>query len=330
VQLIEVENYTAAPRRLGSEAESKLHESELAGPPPDAHWVADSPSPGSSRCSLWWSKTPTCQHHRVGCIGHYAATDDETAQVLLAHACSELRRRGCTLAIGPMAGSTWCNYRFVTDFGDRPRFWMEPDNPPPWPQQYLRNGFRVLAEYFSALNSQLDCRDDRLDGVAQRLASAGVTLRPVCGETLEADLRRIFQVARTAFRHNLLYSELEESHYLAQTLRLRDLAPLQLSWLAEHGDRTVGFVFVVPDLCEQVRQNRIDTVIVKTLAAVPDRTYAGLGQLMLAKAQQQARAQGFSAAIHAFVRDVGALRRISGRYARPMRRYALFAKVLQP
>ena len=156
------------------------------------------------------------QHHRVGCIGHYAATDDETAHVLLDHACSELRRRGCTLAVGPLDGSTWCNYRFVTDFGDRPRFWMEPDNPPQWPQQYLRNGFRVLAEYFSALNSQLDCRDDRLDGVAQRLASAGVTMRPVCEETFEADLRRIFQVARTAFRHHLLYSELDESHYLAQ------------------------------------------------------------------------------------------------------------------
>jgi hypothetical protein len=89
-------------------------------------------------------------------------------------------------------------------------------------------------------------------------------------------------------------------------------------------------VFVVPDLCEQVRQTRIATVIVKTLAAVPDRTYAGLGQLLLAKAQQQAREQGFSAAIHALVRDVGPMRRISGRYARPMRRYTLFAKVLQP
>ena len=46
-------------------------------------------------------------------------------------------------------------------------------------------------------------------------------------------------------------------------------------------------------------------MIVKTLAAVPDRTYAGLGQLLLAKAQQHAREQGFSAAIHALVRDVG-------------------------
>jgi hypothetical protein len=71
-------------------------------------------------------------------------------------------------------------------------------------------------------------------------------------------------------------------------------------------------------------------VIVKTLAVEPDRAYAGLGQLLLAQSQQHAREQGFSAAIHALMRDAGSMRRISGRYAQPMRHYTLFAKVLWP
>ncbi|MHB0960335.1 MAG: GNAT family N-acetyltransferase [Pirellulaceae bacterium] len=330
MQLIEVENFTTGPPRRGSEVQSNLYESEPTGPQPDAHWVVVSDSRWTSRCSLWWNNTPACEHHRVGCIGHYAATDDETAEVLLAHVCGELRRRGCTLAVGPMDGSTWCNYRFVTDFGDRPRFWMEPDNPPEWPQQFVRHGFRVLGEYFSALNLQLDYRDNSLDAAARRIAAAGVTMRPICAEAFEADLLGILQVARTAFRHNVLYSDPDENDYLARSRRLRDLAPLQLTWLAEHCDRMVGFVLVLPDLCEQVRRSSVDTVVVKTLAVVPDRAYAGLGQLLLAHAQQHARDHGFSAAIHALMRDVGAMRRISGRYARPMRRYTLFAKVLQP
>lgn len=330
MQLIEVDNFAASPPLLRTAVKSQQHESEWTGPRPDAHWVVVSDSQWTSRCSLWWRNTPAFEHHRVGCIGHYAATDDETAELLLAHACRELHRQGCTLAVGPMDGSTWCNYRFVTGLGDRPRFWMEPDNPPEWPQQYVRHGFRVMAEYFSALNPRLDYRDDGLDAVSRRMAAAGVTMRPICGETFEPDLRGILQVARTAFRHNLLYSDPDENDYLARSRRLRELVPLELSWLAEHCDRVVGFVLVLPDLCEHLRWSRVDTVIVKTLAVLPDRAYAGLGQLLLAQAQQHARDQGFSAAIHALVRDVGALRRISGRYAQPMRRYTLFAKVLLP
>jgi GNAT superfamily N-acetyltransferase len=229
-----------------------------------------------------------------------------------------------------MDGSTWCNYRFVTDAGDRPRFWMEPDNPPEWPRQFVRGGFRALAGYFSALDSQLAGRSERLEQVTRRLTATGVTLRPVCSRAFEADLRRIHHVACTAFRHNLLYSELRESDFLARSRPLRDFAPLQLSWLAEQDGTPVGFVFAVPDLCERSRQSRIDTVIIKTLAVVPDRIYAGLGQLLLAVTNERARQQGYSAAIHALVHDVGPLHRLSARYARIMRRYTLFAKVLLP
>jgi hypothetical protein len=44
--------------------------------------------------------------------------------------------------------------------------------------------------------------------------------------------------------------------------------------------------------------------------------------------QQHSLKQGYMRAIHALMRDVGSMRRLSGRYARPMRRYTLFAKAL--
>ena len=72
------------------------------------------------------------------------------------------------------------------------------------------------------------------------------------------------------------------------------------------------------------------TVIIKTLAALPDRCYAGLGQLLLAEVQRQAHRLGFQRAIHALVRDSIHLRRISGRYAQVIREYTLFARVLTP
>ncbi len=65
------------------------------------------------------------------------------------------------------------------------------------------------------------------------------------GATFEADLRGILQVARGAFRHHVLYSDPDENDYLARSRRLRELVPLELSWLAEHGERD-GRVCVCP------------------------------------------------------------------------------------
>src|SRR5947209_5110735 len=80
----------------------------------------------TARCSLWWKGTPG---HGVGLIGHYAAADGESASRLLHLACRKLAERGCTLAIGPMDGSSHRRYRLLSDRGDEPGFFLEPDNP---------------------------------------------------------------------------------------------------------------------------------------------------------------------------------------------------------
>ena len=295
---------------------------------PDAHWAAVAGFCPESRCSLWWRNTPMAGDQRVGVIGHYAGGGDDTAAALLEHACRELQARGCNLAVGPMDGNTWNDYRFVTDFGDEPRFWLEPSNPPEWPRQFVRNNFQPLSEYFSALNPRLDYRDRGLDKVDQRLHGAGVRMRPISEQSFDDDLRHIFGVARIAFRSNLLYSEPNESEFIKQSRPLQRFAPLELSWIAERHGRAVGFLFAVPDLLEEARLGRSNTAIIKTLAVVPARAYAGLGLSMLAQVQEHAFHLGYSRAIHAFMRDVGSMRRLSGRYARPMRRYTLFAKAL--
>ena len=92
---------------------------------PDAHWTLAGDAGGlRARCSLWWARTPSLLDHRVGVIGHYAAADAAAAQLLLQRACRELAARGCSVAVGPMDGSTWRRYRVVTERGsDRPSSW---------------------------------------------------------------------------------------------------------------------------------------------------------------------------------------------------------------
>jgi GNAT superfamily N-acetyltransferase len=329
MQVIEVGSSAGARTLIVEEKPaSTLYVSDATRSQPDSCWAAIAESGQESRCSLWWRNTPQLGNQRVGIIGHYAAGDDETAQALLAHACNELRAHSCSLAVGPMNANTWSDYRFVTEFGSEPQFWLEPANPPEWPQQFVRNNFQPLAQYFSALNERLDHQERGLDQVAQPLRTAGVRLRPVSEQTFDDDVRRIFSVARVAFRSNMLFSEPDEHEFICQSRPLRRFAALELSWVAEHHGQTVGFLFAVPDMLEEARLGRSQSVIIKTLATIPERAYAGLGQLMLAHVQRHSLKQGYTRAIHALMRDVGSMRRLSGRYARPIRRYTLFAKAL--
>jgi GNAT superfamily N-acetyltransferase len=330
MQLIEVDNVDAGTIVLEDALPATVGSGDAAYCRPDARWVATAPSAAESRCSLWWRNTPKMGEHRVGIIGHYVGGGDKTANVLLEHACRELRSRGCTVAVGPMDGNTWSDYRFVVGFGSEPRFWLEPANPPEWPRQFLRSKFQTLAQYFSALTLRLDFQARNLDHVRKRLHVTGVRLRPVSEQSFDYDIRQIHDVARIAFRNNLLYSDLSEYEFIDQTRPLRRLAPLELSWIAEHLGRPVGFLFCVPDLLEAARIGRSDTVIIKTLAVIPDHAYAGLGTSLLAHVQQHALELGYSRAIHALVRNVASLRRLSGRFARPFRNYTLFAKTLTP
>lgn len=329
MQLCELDPRTKHHLHTG-DAAATLSTGFVSDSQPDEHWSVMVDTECRGRCALWWRQTPTLKNRRVGLIGNYYATDQRAAEMLMTHACKQLRRHGCSIAVGPMDGNTWGNYRFVTDRGSRPWFWMEPRNPPEWPLHFLQHGFRPLADYFSALNSDLGRRDCRLDRVAQRLEAADVRLRTLREATLEDDLRGIYAVATTAFRRNLLYSELGEDVFLAQAKHLLRLVPSDLCCLAEDADRVVGFIFAIPDLEELARKGRSRTLIVKTLAVLPDRSYAGLGNLLLAEVQQRANDFGYTQAIHALVRDVGSLRNMSARYAEPMRRYTLFAKVLAP
>jgi len=108
-----------------------------------------------ARCSLWWSNPPSFGDERPGLIGHYSALNTMSAKVLLDGACEELAARGCSIAIGPMDGSTWRRYRLLTDRGSEPLFFLEPDNPDDWPGHFTSAAFSPLAHYFSVLNEHL-------------------------------------------------------------------------------------------------------------------------------------------------------------------------------
>ena len=166
-----------------------------------------------------------------------------------------------------------------------------------------------------------------MPAVDKRLSAAGVSIRPIRVEDFASEAQAIFQLSLESFRHNFLYTPLPEAEFLASYQKIKPYVRPEFCLLAEHAGRLVGFVFCVPDMLAAKRGDPVETLIVKTLAVLPDRAYAGLGGLLVERAHHAAHAAGFRRAIHALMHESNKSRNIRGH--EPMiRRYTLFAKPL--
>ena len=295
---------------------------------PDRHWVVLQGEHAVARCSAWWTETPQIPGEKMGAVGHYAATDEQSGMTLLEHVCGELRQAGCSLAVGPMDGNTWRSYRFVTERGSEPAFFLEPNQPASWPKHFENSGFAPLAHYTSAINPDLTLVDERIERARQRLLNAGVAIRNFRAEEYDAELRRIYEVSAVSFRDNYLYTPLPEDLFIAQYMRIRERVKPELIMIAEHEERPVGYVFGLPDWLQKSRGEEMNRLIVKTVAILPGKTFGGLGNVLVSDCQQRGRELGFQSAIHALMHESNNSRNLSGRYAQTMRRYTLYFRRL--
>jgi L-amino acid N-acyltransferase YncA len=229
------------------------------------------------------------------------------------------------MAIGPMDGNTWRTYRLVTERGGEPPFLMEPDTPADWPGVWNAAGFAPLAQYFSALGTDLAREDAQVAGAAQRLKESGVSLRSLAADEYHEELRRVYALSAEAFVENFLYTPVTETEFLAQYAAVRERLRPELVLIAEHAGEVTGYCFAIPDW---LRGPATDTIIVKTLAVRPGRRSAGLGAWLLQETQQRAHALGFRRVIHALMHESNHSLNLSRRFAEPFRRYTLYSRRL--
>ncbi|MFL5563051.1 MAG: GNAT family N-acetyltransferase [Gemmatimonadaceae bacterium] len=303
----------------------RLTSAELAAQAPDATWIALNGNQVAGRVSAWWTNAPRLPGESLGAVGHFAASSREAATRLLATACDALRARGATLAVGPMDGNTWRRYRLVIDAGTEPPFFLEPTNPPEWPRWFADAGWRIHSEYVSSVNDNLDRPDPAGAGKAKAIADRGVTLRDLRLEDYDAELRRIYSVARVSFASAYLYTPIDEAEFVAQYRVARAAVVPSLVTIAEHEGRTVGFCFCVPDVNERMQGRPARTAILKTFAVLPG--YGGLGGALADRTHNEARRLGFTRVIHALMHvSNDRSRALSKRIAHEIRRYALFER----
>lgn len=296
---------------LGSEA-VRMHN-------PDLLITCDSKGKLTGRASLWWDQVPQYPGERLGLIGHYAADHASSSAEILSAACSELARRGCTLAVGPMDGSTWRRYRLLSERGSEPLFFLEPDNPDDWPQHFENQGFSPFANYYSTVNEDLS-RPFPLR------VPANFNIRPLDIKRIEEELHCLWQLATRGFAGNFLYTPIEEREFLAIYQRLLPIIRPELVLIAEMDGKPAGFCFALFDMLQASRGVKVDTYIVKTLAVLPEYRGDGIGNLFFTRINEAASKLGIRRGIYALMHEDTLTRRKGQGHFRDIRRYALYSK----
>lgn len=277
----------------------------------------------SAQCSLWWSGTPLVDGRRSGYIGHFEAASASAGAQLLLFSCGKLSLHRCEVAIGPIDGSTWKNYRLVTDVGDAAPFFLEPANPSHYPSMFTGSGFSVLSKYFST-STEARSRPLELERYRSRLNRCGVTVRSLDLDRVDEELKSFYEISTASFAKNFLYQEIAESDFRAMYKPLIPILDPRLVLIAEVEHRPVGYVLFVPDMFDGSLGKR--TVIAKTLARLPENFLAGLGSLLLLQAEHLAAELGYETLIHALMHETNASFSIGSRYGKVIREYALFHK----
>lgn len=295
----------------------------------DQHFaVLDYKDQVRARCSVWWRESAQVNGTRTGTIGHYTATDETFAETLLEHACRELKNRGCELAVGPMDGNTWRRYRFITERGVANPFFLEPDNPDEWPIQFSRHGFSPLAHYVSEINPNMAIRQPELGSLRQKIKNAGISIASLDVNNPDADLDGIYDVVSESFKDAFMYTDLDRESYRRIYVPLLKGVDPRLMLIAKQDGEVVGFVFAPPDMLQRGYQEKIDAIVIKTIAILPRKELSGLGRVLIVDMLENAVDMGFTTAISALMHTENRSQKISSDCAGPMRRYSLFAKEL--
>lgn len=288
-------------------------------------------SDGNCSAGLWFDHTPEYHGRPIGTIGACQIDHSLESVQFLSDCADHLHQQHqCKTVVGPMNGNTWHQHRLILKSNKRQPFLMEPNEPGHFLSTFKAAGFSILSKYSSSVIDLTTAQPD-FTSLKKRLQNQGVQIRSINShhQGFKQDLISIFQLSLQSFSHNFLYTPLQQESFVGKYQAAQQHIDPDLILLAERDNHLVGYVFCMPDLAaHQYKQQ--PAIIVKTLAALPDRSLSGLGTVLVAAAQERAKNKGYQEAIHALQYESNSSLRISKRFsAQVFRCYALMAKTIK-
>lgn len=268
--------------------------------------------------SLWYPV------EKIGYLGNFYAQSREIAKELLTIAQNRFTVNGVSTIYGPINGSTWNQFRFVTSgFTNKP-FLFEPFNPECYPKYFLEFGFEQAASYESSiLKTQEKYNRNQID------LPPNVELVPFDQAHAVTELEHMHEVATNSLCDKFLYTSISKQEFINKYKPLVASLDPRLVLLAKEktstSSKTVGFIFAIPyDFSRNCR-----TFVLKTLCRLKGDEYKGLGLALTSACHSSAHNIGYTRAVHALYKvDDHCHKPNRIPQSKVLRTYSLFKKLI--
>ncbi len=277
-----------------------------------------------ARVILYDNPHLTYENQKVALLGYYECNQEAVAPMFLEEVLEKVKALGYEYVIGPMNGSTWNDYRFVSEEGEG--FFLEPQNPLAYSQHFEQIGFESIAQYYSSKGKVFEVNEEQLTKGEAQFKKQGVKFRCLDLENYEEDLKKIHTFSLDSFKQNFLFSPISWETFRKKYLPLKQVVNSNFVFFAEdETGKLVGLVFAIQDIfCTTEKR-----IIAKTIARDADPKYKGLGELMVLRFVKEAHQENFTSIIHALIIESGLSQNMSEKcFGERFRTYDLYGRKL--
>lgn len=258
--------------------------------------------------SLWFKDN-------VAIIGDFFAENIKAVNRLFEIIEQKAKENNCKKIIGPMNENTWNNYRFVSWKDNTPQFFLEEMNPLIYNEFFLLNNFNPCAKYYSDIQEITPTAKNNIAGIKFK--------HPKIKNSNEL-LETIYNLSIICFKDNPFYSEISKEEFFEKYNKLIPLIRPNLIIIAEKDDKPIGFMFAIPNYNDK----NFDTIIMKTIAVLPEYQGLGIGKEMFNRVLNNAYKKGYKKAISAYMYQSNISKKLP-KESKKIREYTLYEKVLK-
>lgn len=284
-----------------------------------------------AKATCYIKNTPQVNGKDIGTIGDFETNNEENGIKLLEKCEEVLRKNGVDFIVGPMNGNTWKKYRTVKFSNGEPEFLLENVNSMDFNQMFLKAGFEEIYTYTSTKGLIKDAYESEILNVLEsRIAEENIVIRKFDKNNYIAELRKIYNVSVKSFNKNPLYTPIKEEEFINQYEPYIKMIDEDIILIAEKEGTEIAFVFCIPDFNGLRIEGKLNTLILKTIAVLPEYEELAIGNIMLRRIANIAQAKQFQKWIFAFMYSNNTSQKMAKRNnTEIIREYALYGKELK-
>lgn len=206
-------------------------------------------------CSVINRRHREIQQEDAGFFGFFESVNDrDVANALIEAVSADLKAEGMKVMRGPMNFSTNEECGFLIEGYDEHPMIMTPYNPPYYNDLMEQCGMTKAKDLYAYIYDMQETLPEKVLRVAAIAEKRGITVRPIDKRKFAAEMMVFKEVYNAAWEENWGFIPLTDEELFHLGERLRQIVVPELTLIAEHEGKPVGFLGMVPDFNVVLKQ----------------------------------------------------------------------------